>query len=836
MSVVISWKCVLKEGVHARPAGYIERLCNLFVAEVQWCNTRTLLSGNGKSALAIIATDTLLDDECNITLSGEDEHSASVQLASLLQQLDGWKTGEETSGGLDDGYLPRSLLETKAQFTAGTRVSGGVAVAKPVIFHNLTLAEILARNPGGGLTAEAEKARISKGIQTLRREKEALLNTTRSLEHDILQAHLSLVTDPQFLSTLHRYINDQQNAWSAIVLAAIEASEALSGSTSRYINERALDVFDISMQLLTQLYGVDAVSQRPLILNRPSVVFANSLTPSQFLALNKNWLAGIVLSSGGKTSHTAILARALGIPTLANIDFTALALSPEQEVVVDGELAGLIAAPNEKVLHYYRHERQVRRDMQQRMLASVHAPAMTAEGRRVEIAANIASVEEAQTAFDNGAESIGLFRTEMSFMDRQAPPDYDELVALYRRVLVVAAGRKVIFRTFDIGGDKSVDYLSTRREENPFLGFRAVRTYPQLHDLFMLQLKAILAASAQGQASIMIPMVAQVEELIWCRQQLEAAKEALRDEGVAFRDDIELGVMLEVPSVIFSVPEMAEFADFFSVGSNDLTQYLFAADRGNAQVRDIYDNHAPAFLRALQFAVEEVHRAGKWIGLCGEIAASSAFLPVLIGMGFDELSMNSPAIPAIKQTLRELNYVKCQALVQAVVQAKRSAQVQHALLGPDVTALSQKPLLAPELVLWRLEATDKNDVIKKMVDNLWLHRRTDNRHQLCDDVWRREEPFPTVAGHGFAIPHARSGYASDSTISVARLTRPVFWGGQEVDTIFMLIISEQASDSEHMKYFSTLARMLMNDEFIANTKNVADAQAFYALINRTLAF
>ncbi|MGY6029170.1 phosphoenolpyruvate--protein phosphotransferase [Phytobacter sp. AG2a] len=836
MSVAFTWKCTLQEGVHARPAGYIERLCHLFTADVQWCNTRTLLTANAKSALALIATDTLQGDVCNIVLVGDDEHTASVQLHFLLNQLEVWKEGQEESSALAEGYLPRSLQETQAEFIAGTRVSGGVAIARPVIFHNLTLAEILARNPGGPFSPEDEKARISKGLQRIRRQKEALLNTSRSLEHDILQAHISLVTDPQFLDTLMGYINANENAWSAVVQAAMATCETLSESTSRYINERTLDVFDIALQLLTHMYGAEAVSQPPLILHRPSVVFANSLTPSQFLALNKQWLAGIVLSSGGKTSHTAILTRASGIPALADIDFHDFTLRPEQDIVLDGDLGGIIATPTEQVLHYYRNERQVRHDMQQRMLANVQAPAVTADGHPVEIAANITRPEEATLAFENGALSIGLFRTEMSFMERTSSPDYHELLALYSQVMNAARGKTVIFRTFDIGGDKPIAWLAREKEENPFLGFRAVRTYPTLHGLFMQQLKAILAASAVGAAKVMIPMVAHVEEIIWCRAQLEQAKAQLREEGVAFDSSIELGVMLEVPSVLFSIPDMAAYADFFSIGSNDLTQYFFAADRGNTQVRDIYDNHAPAFLRALQFAVEEVHRAGKWIGLCGEMAASGAFLPVLVGMGFDELSINGPSIPVIKQALRELDYHKCRTLAGALMQAQRSATVKERLLSPDVYAVSPKPVLAPELVLWELDARDKNDAIKRMVDNLWLHQRTDNRHQLCDDVWRREAPFPTVAGQGIAIPHARSRHASDSSISVATLARPVFWGGQEVDTIFMLTISESAPDAEHMRYFSTLARMLMNDDFIKKTKNSTDPQALYRLLSRTLTF
>ena len=836
MSVAFTWKCELKEGVHARPAGYIERLCNLFQADVAWTNTRTGLSGSARSALSIIATDTLFADECQIVLSGEDEADAASLLGDLLENLDSYKTVQEETPDLGEGYLPRSLLETQPEFIQGARISGGIAIAKPLIVHNLTLAEILARDPGGAVDVPKERAWLSEGICTLRQQKEALLTTTSSLEHDILEAHVSIITDSDFLTRILDYIADNRTAWAAVAMAARDLCDMLRASSSRYINERTLDVFDIAIQLLTTLYGEKALPQLHLSLDSPTIIFANSLTPSQFLAINKTWLAGMVLSSAGKTSHTTILARSLGIPTLTGIDFSALELPADQEMVLDGELGGLLITPNARVRHYYRTEIAVRQKMQQQMLSSVHSPAMTADEHRLDIAANIASLAEAQSAFENGAESIGLFRTEMSFIDRETPPDYDELAALYTAVVQVAQGKPVIFRTFDIGGDKPAPWLESVEEDNPFLGFRAVRTYPHYRALFMMQLKAILAASAVGDARIMLPMVSNVDEVVWCREVLEAAKQEMRADGLAFNDAIALGVMLEVPSVIFAIADIAEVADFFSVGTNDLTQYFFAADRGNTQVNGIYDNYAPAFLRAIHFAVQEVHRAGKWIGLCGELGSSKAFLPIFTGMGFDELSMSSPAIPGVKQALRELNYGKCQSLVSTLVQAKRASEVRELLRVAQVKDIAQKPLLAPEFVLWDLEAADKNEVIKKMVDNLWLQRRTDNRHQLCDDVWMREEPFPTVAGNGFAIPHARSAHVSDSTISVAKLTRPVFWGGQQVDTVFMLTIGEASSDNEHMKYFSTLARMLMNDEFIKNTKNSSTSAALYNQVARTLAF
>ncbi|WP_345890637.1 putative PEP-binding protein, partial [Pantoea ananatis] len=287
-------------------------------------------------------------------------------------------------------------------------------------------------------------------------------------------------------------------------------------------------------------------------------------------------------------------------------------------------------------------------------------------------------------------------------MDRETPPDYAELTDLYRRVMACADGNPVIFRTFDIGGDKPVDYLNPGDEDNPFLGYRAVRTYPRYRELFAMQLKAILTASAIGDAKVMIPMIACVEEIIWCREVMESVKQTMREEGLPFNDAISLGVMLEVPSVIFAIPEIAEYADFFSVGSNDLTQYFFAADRGNSQVANVYDNYASSFLRALQFAIDEVHWAGKWIGLCGELGASKDFLPLLTGMGFDELSMSGSAIPGVKHALRELNFTQCQQLARHALALTHSAAVKAALQAPLGKAKSQKPILAPEFIIFNL--------------------------------------------------------------------------------------------------------------------------------------
>lgn len=835
MSEIITYQCNLKDGIHARPAGHIERLCNTFQSAVCWNNIRSGMSGNGKSALSIVATDTLLSDACEITISGKDAANAAQQLSALLKKLPSFEVSQVEETTAPAGYLPRSLRETQLSFIQGSRISGGVAIARPVRIQSLSLDEMLARNPGGEYSTEHQQRIFMAGLETLKHDKQTALETQKGVEHDILQAHLSIITDATFQHHISTAIVGGENAWNAIIKAAIAFCEILNRSSSKYIKERTLDVLDITGQLLTSVYGAGVLPQNSLKLTQPSIILANSLTPSQFLGINKEYLAGMVLSATGKTSHTAILARSLGIPTLTDIDFSALALNAENDIIIDGNPAILITAPDEKVLRYYRNEITVQQTMQQQMLANVRQPAMTRDNHSIEIAANIASLAEAEAAFNNGAEGIGLFRTEMSFMDRETAPDYCELAELYGQVMQLAEGKPVIFRTFDIGGDKPVDYMNLGEEENPFLGFRAVRTYPHYRNLFAMQLKAILSASAFGNAKIMIPMIANVDEVIWCREVLEEVKSAMRSEGLAFNDEISLGVMLEVPSVIFAIREIAEYADFFSVGSNDLTQYFFAADRGNTQVEAVYDNYAPAFLRAMQFAADEVHRAGKWIGICGELGASKDFLPLFVGMGFDELSMSGTSIPGVKHALRELSFAKCQRLALDIVALKRSAEVKVALRSPDVKAVSKMPILAPEFILCDLEASDKNEVIKKMTDNLWLHHRTDNRDQLSDDIWAREDSFSTAVGYGFAIPHTKSDHIHYSTISMATLDTPIMWGDQEVETVFMLTVSKSADPNEHMKYFSTLARKLMKEDFRNEIKQAENVTVLYNLMANTLA-
>ena len=445
MAVVITYVCELHEGVHARPAGYIARLCNLFGADIDWENTRTGLLANAKSALSLIASDTLVNDTCRITLCGEDETQAAVQLRTLLSDLPTFSLEPEPI--TTQGYLPRCLRELNPQVIQGTRINKGAAIARPQIMQSLTFTDIIARNPGYIGNIESEKARFLTGLDALRVEQEAALGKNQGIEHDLIAAHLSLITDIAFQDSAIGYLNNNMNAWSAIAQASLDFCHQLERSPSQYLQERALDILDIATQLISAIYGEQALAYHPPLLTEPTIVFACHLTPNQFLALNRKHLAGLVLSSTGKTSHTAILARSSGIPTLADIDFSSLDFDVDQLIIIDGEPGILITHPDEKVLRYYRHEIAVQQDMQQRLRENALAPARTRDGHRVEVAANIASLAEAQAAFENGAESIGLFRTEITYMGRDYPPSCAELTNLYKQVVTLAGGKPVIFRT-----------------------------------------------------------------------------------------------------------------------------------------------------------------------------------------------------------------------------------------------------------------------------------------------------------------------------------------------------------------------------------------------------
>lgn len=431
---------------------------------------------------------------------------------------------------------------------------------------------------------------------------------------------------------------------------------------------------------------------------------------------------------------------------------------------------------------------------------------------------------------------MGLFRTEMLFMDRESAPDEQEQFEAYQQVLLAAGDRPVIFRTMDIGGDKNIPYLNIPQEENPFLGYRAVRIYPEFSQLFRSQLRAILRAAAFGNAQLMIPMVHSLDQILWVKSELQKAIAGLKNEGLRHAASLPLGIMVEVPSVCYIIDHFCDEVDFFSIGSNDMTQYLYAVDRNNPRVSPLYNPITPSFLRMLQQIVRVAHERGKWVGICGELGGESRYLPLLLGLGLDELSMSSPRIPVIKSQLRQLDGEACRKLANAACEC-RSAQEIEALLSRFTPKKDRCPLLALENIFVGETFSNKEQVIQFLCGNLGVNGRTAHPFELEEDVWQREEIVTTAVGFGVAIPHTKSQWIRHSSISIARLDRPIDWQSEmgEVELVIMLMLGAEEGIN-HVKVFSQLARKLVNKTFRQSLFAAADAESMLALLEAELTF
>ncbi|WP_318385491.1 phosphoenolpyruvate--protein phosphotransferase [Enterobacter sp.] len=822
MSLVVEFVCELPNGVHARPASHVETLCNTFTSDIEWLNLRTGSKGDAKSALALIGTDTLMGDACQLLISGQDEHIAHQRLSQWLQsEFPHCDAPLPAAVTAECDPLPLSLAHLNPTFFRAQPVCGGSACGILLRLRGLDLQQL--DDLPAARSVEEEQAALDAGLARLGKSIALRLLESDSTMRAILEAHRSLASDTTLRQHLLHGVSEGLSCAQAIVQSAVHFCEQFSRSASDYLQERALDVRDVCFQLLQHIYGEQRFPT-PGQLTQPTICLSEELTPSQFLELDKTQLKGLLLASGGTTSHTVILARSFGIPTLVGVDIQALDAWLNQPTCIDGNTGVLVVTPDDAVRRYYQQEAWVAEQLYQQQRQWLTQEARTADDVRMEVAANIAHAVEADAAFGNGAEGIGLFRTEMLYMDRASAPAEDELYNIFCDALQAASGRSIIVRTMDIGGDKPVDYLAIPAENNPFLGYRAVRIYAEYAALFTTQLRAILRASAHGKLKIMIPMISSLEEILWVKEKLAAAKQALREEQIAFDEKTPLGIMLEVPSVMFIIDQCCEEIDFFSIGSNDLTQYLLAVDRDNAKVTRHYNSLNPAFLRALDFAVQAVHRQGKWIGLCGELGAKGSVLPLLVGLGLDEISMSAPSIPATKARLAQLDSRDCRRLLNEAMRCRTSLEVEH-LLAQFRMAQQDAPLITGDCISLDNDWRSKEEVMKGMTDNLLLAGRCRYPRKLEADLWAREAVFSTGLGFSFAIPHSKSEHIEQSTISVARLPAPVRWGDDEAQFIIMLTLNKHAAGDQHMRIFSRLARRIMHDEFRSALVNAASTEA-----------
>lgn len=500
----------------------------------------------------------------------------------------------------------------------------------------------------------------------------------------IFEAHAMMLEDPELLEEIRTAIqNEGVNAEAAMQEAAESYAEILEAMEDEYLSARAADVRDVAERVVRVLLDVP---QSPAAeLSEPSVILARDLTPSDTVLLDKSLVLGFCTAEGGGTSHTAILARSLGLPAVVGAGPDILSIPEGEKLVLDGTSGRLLVGADSETVEVYRERRKrfagVLTDARERS----DEPAMTQDGQRVEVVANIGNVAGAEAALKAGAEGVGLLRTEFLYLERDHLPSEDEQFEAYSSIVDVFEEQPVILRTLDIGGDKELPYLDLPEEMNPFLGVRAIRLCLRRPELFKPQLKAALRAGAEGNLKLMFPMVSSVAEVREARELLGACREELVAAGHAAADEMEVGIMVEVPSAVVMADHLAKEVDFFSIGTNDLTQYTMAADRTNADVAPLVTGFQPAVLRLVRDTIEAAHGQGKWVGLCGELAGEPLAIPILLGLGLDEFSMNPPAVPIAKQIIRQLNIDEARVIARDALKLD-SPEAVEALVKERVPA------------------------------------------------------------------------------------------------------------------------------------------------------
>ena len=657
-------------GLHARPAAVVAVEAKKFTSDIRLL--RGSDSANAKSVVAIMGLATTLGDKLRVEARGPDAAEAASVLARLLADGSGEKAGDAPVAATTSAP-PVSTAEpiaTRAavsdadadEFT-GVCASPGLAVGNVVQFRQ----QVIDVNEAGE-SPQRERAQLEAARHQARQQIEALKATlTDASKAQILAAHLELLDDPDLTDMAIASISEGKGAGFAWREAFQKQASTLEKLDNPLLRERASDVRDIGRRVLALLAGV---RQAQIDVPQDSILIAEELSPSDTTSLDRSKVLGFCTTTGGATSHVAILARSLGIPAICGIDARALQLADGTPVVLDGSRGSLRRHPSADELEqaHERIGRQAAKREAEKLAASKLA--MTADGHRIEVVANIRNAQEARDAVAAGAEGVGLLRSEFLFDARDTAPSEDEQAAEYCAVAeALGRERPLVVRTLDVGGDKPLSYLPLPKEDNPFLGLRGVRVSLARPDIFRTQLRAILRAAPLGNLHVMFPMIATIEEV-------KAARRILLEEAGDHAASVKVGVMIEVPAAALIAEPLAREVDFFSIGTNDLTQYTLAMDRGHPQLAKQADALHPAVLRLIGMTVEGAHQHGKWVGICGGIASDAMAVPVLAGLGIDELSVSIPAIGSVKAQLARLTMAEARKLAADVLRLGTAAEVR----------------------------------------------------------------------------------------------------------------------------------------------------------------
>ncbi|MBI9016785.1 MAG: phosphoenolpyruvate--protein phosphotransferase [Phycisphaerae bacterium] len=817
MKYQFEFTCPLPHGLHARPASWLEREVNNFDTEIILTNQSNGKQANAKSVLSLIAANIRLNDICTVAVDDCGEGTI-VKLKSLFcDNLIGADTPIKSCQESDaEIKLNPSLRHLGIDFLPGQAIVAGIGIGKAIFIDNCDFPEVI--NQSGKVDAVCEQEKVINAFDELKIQ----LRNTSSDNHEvqsIMDTHLSILNDVEFFNQIKSLIFENNlSAANAIKQTAEFFCKALSETGNSILAERSLDINDVSSQLIRAIYGDNCIESE-LMLSEPSICIARNMTPTEFLKLDRKYLKGLILTEATGTSHTVIIARSYGIATVAVAKVPALVAN--RQIIVDGTIGIVVENPTTEIIEYY--NRQVETEVSRQKAIRQAIETSPGFNGNMEIAANAINIHEIETALSSGAQGIGVLRTEILFAQEQTAPSESQQFEIYKTAANLAGEKKLIIRTLDIGGDKPLPFMPLPAEENPFLGYRAVRIYKEYETFFREQLAAIIKASAFGNVHLMVPMICSVEEIRWVNKIILEIQDELGNQNIPFNKTMPVGIMIEVPSTAFIIDQLAVECDFFSIGTNDLAQYFLAADRGNEYVKDIYTPAHPSFIRLLKKIVDDVHEAKRWVGICGEMASQLEFLPLLIGIGFDELSLSFASIPAITAETKNCDPDKCRELLDCVCDCTSIAGVRQQL--NDFRHINcAMPIVHETLVITDSGAKDKHQAIKTLVDQIYINGRTENPVGLENAIWDREGIYSTGFGFGIAIPHCKSKHVLTNSIAVLRLSKPIDWNssdGQPVNIVILLAINDSDAAKEHMKIFAKLSRKIMHEDFRDNLLNIA---------------
>ncbi|MGD6841805.1 phosphoenolpyruvate--protein phosphotransferase [Bacillus infantis] len=563
-------------------------------------------------------------------------------------------------------------------FLQGIAASSGIAIAKAyrLVEPDLSFSKKTVED------ADSEVGRFQQALATSKSELEAIREKAeKDLGADkaaIFDAHLLVLSDPELISPIEDKIKTEKvNAEQALKETADMFVSMFEQMDNEYMKERAADIRDVTKRVLSHLLGVQVVN--PSMIAEEVIIIAEDLTPSDTAQLNRQFVKGFTTDIGGRTSHSAIMARSMEIPAVVGTKTATEEIQNGDMVIVDGLTGQVHVNPTPEAIESYKEQNAAFEAQKAEWAKLVNEKTVSADGHHVELAANIGTPKDLKGVINNGGEAVGLYRTEFLYMGRDQLPTEEEQFEAYKAVLEGMEGKPVVVRTLDIGGDKELPYLNLPKEMNPFLGFRAIRLCLEEQDIFRTQLRALLRASSYGNLKIMFPMIATLDEFRQGKAILEEEKQKLASEGVKTADKIELGIMVEIPSTAVLADQFAKEVDFFSIGTNDLIQYTMAADRMNERVSYLYQPYNPAILRLVKMVIDAAHKEGKWAGMCGEMAGDETAIPLLLGLGLDEFSMSATSILKARSQILRLSREEMKKLAEKALQMGTAEEVVAAV-------------------------------------------------------------------------------------------------------------------------------------------------------------